>query len=346
MPVYAPIDAVPGEYFMWCSHYSASLTIASLVFLGTGAVCGQTSSTNAGPAYPTRPMRLVTTGLGGGADIVARLMTSELANSLGQQVVVDNRSSGVIPGEIVAKAAPDGYTLIIYTNSLWIGHFLRDKTPYDVSRDFAPVSLIDKAPMVLAVHAGLPAKSVKDLLALARARPGELNFGTSTAGSAGHLAGELFKSMGSVNIVRIPYKSNSVRLAELISGQVQMSFSSPGSIASYVKSNRLRALATSGAQPSPLIPGVPTVADSGLPGFEMESFHAVFAPSRTPAAIVNRLNREFALAVRRDDLKEKFLAMGVEPVGSSPQELALKIKAEMARMGKVIKDANIKGDAD
>ena len=211
-------------------------------------------------------------------------------------------------------------------------------------RDFAPITWAAKSPNVLVVHPSLPVKSVSELISYARARPGELNYGSGGSGSSTHLSVELLKSMTGINVVRVPFKGNGPAVNALFAGEVHMMIATAGSVAPHLKSNRLRALAVTSPQPSPLAPGLPAMAASGLPGYESMQIYGVFAPSKVPAAIVKRLNEEMVRVLGRADIKEKFLASGVEPVGSTPQQLAATIKSEIVRIGKVIKDAGIRGE--
>jgi tripartite-type tricarboxylate transporter receptor subunit TctC len=317
-----------------------ALSIAAMV-VGAGIAVAQTSATSA-QTYPNKPIRIVTPEIGGSQDVAARILSQGLAGPLGHPVIVDNRASGVIPGEIVAKARPDGYTLLLYAGTFWLQPFVRKNVPYDPVKDFSPITLVVVSPTVLVVHPALPAHSVKELIALAKAKPGELNYAMGSVGSANHLAAELFKAMSGVNMMGIGYKGNGPAVTGLISGQVQLMFATASSIVPHVKSGRLRALAVASAQPSALVPDLPTVAASGLPGYESTSTTGFFAPAKTPAAIIDRLNRESVRFLRTEEAKERFLRIGAEPVGSSPEELAAKVKSEMARMGKVIRDAGIR----
>jgi tripartite-type tricarboxylate transporter receptor subunit TctC len=308
------------------------------MLLGTGAACAQD--------YPARPIRLVTAEAGGGNDFTARLIVQGLAGSLGQQVVIDNRggAGGAIAADLVAKARPDGYTLLLYANNIWIIPLLRSNVPYDPVRDFSPITWAAKSPNVVVVHPSVPVKSIHELVAYAKARPGELNYGSGGTGASTHLAVELFKSMTGVDIVRISFRGNAPALNALIGGQIQVMFATTGSAAPHLHAGRLRALAVTSAQPSVLAPGLPTVASAGLPGYESIQIYGVFAPTGTPAAIVKRLNQEIVRVLGRADVKERFLASGVETVGSSPGELAATMKSEIVRVGKVIKDAGIRAD--
>lgn len=298
----------------------------------------------AGPAaaqgYPNKPVRVISSGVGGGADIAVRLLTPGLSGALGQQFIVDNRASGVIPGEIAAKAPPDGYNLLFYNNTMWVGPLIQ-QTSYDAVRDFMPVTLASRSPNILVVHPALPVKSVRQLIELARARPGQLNFATGSTGASNHIAAELFKSMANVNMVRIPYKSGAQESADLMSGQVQLMFGS-ASMTPYVRSGRLRALAVTSKDPSPLFPELPTVASAGLPGYESGSMYCMFAPAGTPAAIINRLQQESTKVLQTAETRERYFRAGMETVGSTAEELAAVIRADIARLSKLIKDAGIR----
>jgi tripartite-type tricarboxylate transporter receptor subunit TctC len=315
-------------------RFVAWMFLAGMMVLGTRMVSGQN--------YPSKPIRIVTAAPGSGNDFAARLMAPGLTGSLGQQVIVDNR--GIIAIETVAKAPPDGYTLLFYGTVLWLAPFLRDNVSYDPILDFSPVTWVTNSPNILVVHPSLPVKSVEALIALAKARPGELNYGSGSAGSTSHLAAELFKAMAGVNIVRIPYKGAAPALNDVIAGQVHLIFPSASSVMPYVKSGRLRALAVASAEPSALAPNLPTVAASGLPGYESASILGMFAPAGTPATIINRLNQEIERALNRTEVKQKLFNAGAEVVASSPERLAATVKSEMARLGKVIRDAGIRGE--
>lgn len=290
--------------------------------------------------YPNRAVRVISSGVGGGADISARLLMPGLSSALGQQFIVDNRASGVIPGEVASKAPPDGYNLLFYNNTLWVGPLLQ-KTAYDLVRDFVPITLVSRSPNILVVHPALPVRTVRQLIDLARARPGQLNFATGATGASNHIAAELFKAMAGVNMVRIPYKSGAQESADLISGQVQLMFGS-SSMTPYVRSGRLRALAVTSKDPSPLFPDLPTVASAGLPGYESGSMYCMFAPAGTPAAIISRLQQESAKALQVTETKDRYFNAGMETVGNTSEELATIIKADIARLSKLIKDAGIR----
>jgi tripartite-type tricarboxylate transporter receptor subunit TctC len=295
--------------------------------------------------YPSKPLRIVTSEPGGVADLTARLIAQGLSSGFHQPAIVDNRggASGVIGIEIVARAPGDGYTLLVFSPSLWTLPLIQ-RTTYDTLRDFAPVTLAVTAPNLLLVHPSFPATSVKGLIALAKAKPGEYNYAAGSIGAASHLSGELFKSMAGVNIVRVPFRGTGPGLNAVIGGQVQMMFAGAGTAVPQVLAGRLRALAVTSAQPSVLFPELPTIASSGLPGYELETNTAMFAPVATPSAVLNRLQAEISHALHAPEVKQKLAAAGMEPVANTPAELAAKVKAEIARLGKVVKEAGIRAD--
>jgi tripartite-type tricarboxylate transporter receptor subunit TctC len=297
-------------------------------------------------AFPVKTVRIVTAEPGGGNDFVARLIAHGLTASWGQQVIVDNRggAGGARAAQTVAQATPDGYTLLLYSSTLWIGPLLRGDAPFNPDKDFAPVTLADRAPNILVVNPAVQAQSVKELIALARAKPGALNYSSASSGGSTHLAGELFKAMAGVNIVRVFYKSGATEVLDLISGQVQMTFGTAATVTQHVKSGKLRALAVTSLQPSTLAPGLPTMAASGLPSYEAVALHAVFATAGTAAPVVRRLNEEIVRVLNQADIRDRMLNAGVEAVGNSPSELLAVLNADVARWGKVIKEAGIRAD--
>jgi tripartite-type tricarboxylate transporter receptor subunit TctC len=303
---------------------------------------------NALPAYsqtfPSKPIRIVTSDAGGGGDIVARAIAPAMSSALGQPVIVDNRAGGTIAGDFVAKSIPDGHTLIYYGNTLWLLPLMRERVPYDTVRDFAPISLAVTLPNILVVHPSLPVKSVKELIALAQTRPGELNYASAAAGTSNHMAAELFKSMAGVKIERIVYKGIGAALNDLLGGHVQLLFATATAGAPHIQSGRLRALAISTTQPSPAYPELPTIASAGLPGYESALNSGALAPAKTPDAVIRRLHQEMVRALTSPDLKEKFANIGVEVVASTPEQFAAKMKSEIVSMGKVIKDAGIRAE--
>jgi len=311
---------------------SSFATVMSL--LVTVAVCAQD--------YPVKMIRIVTSPPGGSNDFVTRLLVKGLTERAGWQFVIDNRPTVLAP-EAVMRAAPDGYTLLI-TGGTFVTGYLFDKLSYEPVRDFTPISLTHRQPNILAVHPSLPVKSVKDLIALAKSRPGQLNYGSSGVGSTNHVSAELFKSMAGVRIVRINYKGVGPAVSALLSGEVQLMYANLAAISHFVQAGRLRPLAITSAEPSPLYPGLPTMVASGLAGFETAVMTGVYAPLGMPAAIVNRLNQEIVRAINLPEIKEKFSTVGVETIGSSPQELTSAMKAEIERTAKLIQEGGLRGE--
>lgn len=295
----------------------------------------------AADTYPSKPVRIITSEPGSSLDLAARLVAQGLTQSLGQQVIVENRH--VLTVESVVKATPDGYTLLAYGSSTWVAPML-SKLTYDAQKDLAPVNLTVIGPNVLVVHPKLAANSVKELIALAKSKPGKLNYGSSVSGGTPHLAGELFKSMAGVDIVRIPYKGVAPAVNELIGGNLDLMFPTVASGMPHAKAGRLRALGVTSAQPTTLAPDVPTVASQGLPGYEMVAPHGIFAPAKTSAALIARLNKDITTYVTQPDIKAKFLSANLEVVAGSPTQFAESIATDVKRMGKLIKDANIHDD--
>jgi len=283
--------------------------------------------------YPSRRIHLATSQVGGAGDFVSRLMGQGLSARFGQPVVIENRPTAT---EYVAQAAPDGHTLLHYGNTVWISPLVRD-VQWDVVRDFEPIMLTVRAPNVVVVTPTLPVKSIKELITLARARPGELNYASSATGSSTHLAGELFNVMAGVNIVRVNYKGVTTGINDVISGQVQVMFLAPGSVMAHIKSGRLKALAVTGAEPSRLFPGLPTVAASGVPGYESAATFGLFAPARTPASVITRLNQEVARVLKAPDVQEKLFNSGMEVVAGTPEQFAATLKTEVAKWSKILK---------
>lgn len=315
--------------------------ILRMIAVGCAALASIFSNDVFAQVFPTRPIRMVTSEPAGSGDFVSRLLAPVISPALGHQVVVDNRPGVIVAGQTVARAAPDAHTLIVYGGTLWLGPYLR-KSPYDPIGDFAPITLASSSPCVLVVHPSVPASSVNELIELARSRPGVLNYGSGNSGSISHLAPELLKSMTGINIVRIPYKGAGPALNALIADQVQFMIATAPSASPHVKSGRLRALAVTSAKPTVLFPGMITVAASGVAGYEAVAYTGIFATAKSPATAIARLNTEIVRALRQPDVKEKLLAVGVEAIGSTPEELGATVKEEMARMGKVIREAGIR----
>ncbi len=292
--------------------------------------------------YPAKPIRIVTAEAGGGSDIVARLISQGLNASWGKPVVVDNRGGGVVAGDIVARAPSDGYTLLYYGSTLWLLPLIRKDVPYDTQKDFVPVIQAISTPAILVVNPGVPAKSVQELIALAKASPGKLNYGSAALGTATHISAELFKYMAGVNIVRVPYKGTGTALNDLLGGQVQVMFAVASSVAPHIKSARLRGLAITTAKPSPAFPDLPTVAAGGLPGYESVTFSGLFAPARTPKVVIDQLNAEIRNVLMKPESRERMSNSGVDVVAGTPKKFADNIARDMAIAGKVIHSAGIR----
>jgi len=305
--------------------------VAAGLTMGVGTASSQ--------EYPSKAVRIITSPAGGGNDFVARLLARALSGPLGQQVIVDNRAT-ILIADIVAKSPADGYTLLVSGSAHWIGPLI-DKTSYDPIRDFASITLTDRAPSILVVHPSMPVKSVKQLITLAKSRPGELNFAVGGPGSSNFMGAVLFSHMAKVNVVRIPYKGTGPATTAVMSGEVQAMFASAGGSAPHVKSGRLRALAVSSLKPSALAPDLPTVAATGLPGYVSETLHALYAPAKTPPAIVSRLNQEVTRYLQSAEARDIFLKAGIEPSATSPDELTSIMKSEMEKMGQVLRASGI-----
>ena len=311
---------------------------------GAGA---QPSSTGPGQAYPVKPVRMIVAfPAGGPVDILARVIAPKVADGLGQQVIVDSRpgANGNIGGEVVARAPADGYTMMLVVSSFATNPHLYAKQPFDPLNDFAPVTLLTSAPLLLTAHPSLPAKSVKELVALAKSRPGALNCSVAGGGSGGHLALELFKSMAAINIVAIPYKGGAAAIVEAIGGQVQLTINNPLALLPHIKSGKLRALGTSSLQRLIAAPEIPTIAEAGLPGYEAALWYGIVLPAKSSPALVARLNAEFVQVIQQPDVRERLNAEGVQIIGSTPEQFAEHLRRESAKWGKVIRDANIRLD--
>ena len=311
-------------------------------------LCAFTFSAACAQPYPIKPVRLVVTYTAGGpADIAARALAQKLAEMWGQQVVVDNRAGagGIIGTELVAKAAPDGYTLLHGTAAgLIINPLLVKKLPYDTFRDFAPVSMVVIVPQLLVTHPALPATTLKELIALAKARPGALNYASVGIGSPNHLGMELLKSMAGIDMVHVPYKGATPAMADLIAGQVQLAFNGMASVLPQIASGKMKAIAIGSARRSPAAPDVPTVAEAGLPGFEYVAWNGNFAPAGTPAALVNRLSADIRKALAAPDVVQRLASLGSEPGGNTPAEFAAYVKADHARWARVVQAVGLKAE--
>jgi len=293
--------------------------------------------------YPVKPVRLILpTAAGGSLDAVGRVIAQKFTEHFGQQVVVDNKpgAGGILGTETAAHAAPDGYTLLIASNgNLATTQGLYKKIPYDPVRDFAPVVLMTETPYIVVVHPSLPVKTVADLIRLAKARPGQLNYASSGSGSTPHLAGELFKAMAKVNIVHVPYKGSPAALTSLLSGETVVGITAMPSSWAQVKAGRIRALGVAGTRRSTTAPELPTVAESGLPGYEVNSWSGLLAPAATPKPIVARLNAEVIKILAESDVRQQLLNQGFEVLGGTPEQFGVFIKSEIVKWTRVIRDA-------
>jgi len=305
----------------------------------------QAPSSVAGLPYPAKPVRLVVGfPTGGPVDILARILASKVGESMGQPIIVDSRpgANGNIGAELVARAPADGYTLLLVVSSFATNQHLYAKQPFDPLADFAPVTLLTSAPLLLTAHPSLPVKSIKDLIALARARPGELNCSVAGGGSGGHLALELFKSITGINIVAIPYKGGGAAITEAIGGQVHLTINNPLALLPHIRAGKLRALGTSSAQRLVVAPEIPTIAEAGLPGFEASLWYGIVLPVKAAPALIARLNTEFVQAIQQPDVRERMNSEGVQVIGSTPDQFAEHLRRESAKWAKVIRDAKIK----
>ena len=316
------------------------ISILAIGCLFCAAICAQT--------YPSKPIRFILPfPPGGGTDLVARAIAQKVAEPLGVQIIIDNRPGAgtILASELAAHAVPDGYTLYLGTNTAFaINPNLHARLPYDPVKDFVPVTRIVSLPNILVVHPSLPVTSVRALVALAKARPGQLNFGSSGSGTPAHLAGAMFNESAGVDMVHIPYKGSAAALTALISGETQLMFGSLTSTLPMVKNGRLRALAVTSLKPSAAVPAMPTIAASGYPGFEAITWNGLFAPAGTPPAIVSRLHAEFVKVIDAPQFKAWLLEQGAEAATTTPEELAAFLKSEMALYAGIVKKSGMRAD--
>ncbi len=302
----------------------------------------------AAQTYPAKPIRLIAPfPPGGGTDIIARLIQEKLAQTLGQQVLIDNRpgASGIPGSELIAKAAPDGYVIGMGTsNTLAANPSMFSKLPYDPRRDFALITQIATQPNLLVVHPSLPARDLKELLALAKKRPGQLNYGSSGNGSSHHMSGEMIKLMGKVDLVHVPYKGTGTAITDALGGHIEMVFAGTAALMTHVKAGRLRPIGVTSAKRLASLPDIPTIAEGGLPGYEISAWHGMIAPAGTPAPIVDRLSTGVRTVLADAEIKKRFAVLGAETVGSTPQAFTAFLNADIERLGKLIRAANIKAD--
>ncbi len=317
-----------------------------LFLLGAMTVCGF-SPARAADGYPQRAIRLIIPYPPGGAgDIVGRMLSARLSERLGQQLVIDNRGGGgqVIATEMTAKAQPDGYTLLLASATHGVNPGLRDKLPYDSIRDFSPVTLVASSPLVFVAHPSLGVTNIKELVALAKTKPGVITYGSSGPGTGGHLAVELLNWLAGIKLVHVPYKGAGQALIDLVGGQIQVVCTSPLPAMPHVRAGRLRALAMTGLTRSRAAPEIPTVAEAGYGGYQAGLWYALLGPAKLPAPVVKRLHDDAVAVTRSQDMIDQLLAQGAEPVGNSPQELEAFLRAEIERWTRVIKQAHIKAD--
>lgn len=306
-----------------------------------------TAGGSSAQSYPSKALRLlIGFSAGGGADVVARALAPRLIESLGQQVIVDNRpgANGMIAAELAAKAVPDGHTLLVAPGNYVFAQAMDAKLPLDMTTAFAPVSLLAETPLLAAIHPSMPVKGIQQLIALAKSQPGKLSYASGGIGGSGHLAVELFRSFTHVQMVHVPYKGNGAAIADLVGGQVPLCFCTLPSVLSHVKSGRLRALAVTTARRSISAPDIPTIAEAGVPGYEMSQWYGLLAPAGVSAPVIERLNAEVARALKHPELRTRFTAEGAEPAGSSPQEFGTFYKAEVTRWTRVVQKAGIRSE--
>ena len=299
------------------------------------------------PAYPSKPVRIISIfAPGGGNDVICRLVAQQLTERLKQQVIVENRvgANGIVGTEAVARAAPDGYTFTLIPSGHTVNASMYKKLPFDSLKDFTPITLAGSGPLVLAVHPSLPVKNVKDLIALAKSRPGQLTYVSSGIGASGHLAGALFDTMTGTKMEHIPYKGMSLAVSDLMGGQVSMTFGTSLSVIPHVRTGRLRALAVTGAQRSPAVPDLPTVAESGVPGYEAGLWYGFVGPARMPPEIVQRLNAEIVAILAQPDTREKLASQGLDARSSTPEEFARIIASDIVRWAGVVQKLGLQAE--
>jgi tripartite-type tricarboxylate transporter receptor subunit TctC len=294
--------------------------------------------------YPSRPVRIVSPfPPGGGNDALCRIVAPRLSENLKQQVIVENRAgaNGIVGTEVAARSAPDGYTIVLIPSGHAVNASLYKKLPFDTIRDFTPITLVGSSPLVLAVHPSLPARNVKELIALAKARPGELTYVSAGVGASGHLGGALFETLTNTKMTHIPYKGMAIAIIDLMSGQVTMTFGTSLSVVPHARSGRLRALATTGAQRSPALPDLPTVAEAGVPGYEASLWYGFAGPARLPPEILGRLHSAIVAVLQMPDVRERLATQGLDVQHNTPEEFAKLLVADVARWAKVVQRAGV-----
>lgn len=317
----------------------------TLILLAAIVASGWHAPASAQQAYPSKPIRIISPfPPGGGNDILCRIVAPKLAENLKQQVFVENRpgANGIIGTEAAARSAPDGYTIVLIPSGHAVNASLHRKLPYDSIKDFAPITLVGSSPLVLAVHPSIPATNVRELVALAKARPGRLTYVSAGVGASGHLAGALFETMTTTKMVHVPYKGMALAVSDLIGGQVSLTFGTSLSVVPHVRSGKLRALATTGAQRSPALPDLPTVAESGVPGYEASLWYGFVGPARLPPEIVRRLNSEIVAVLGLPDVRERLASQGVDVRSSTPEEFARLLASDLERWANVVQRAGVR----
>lgn len=311
----------------------SSALMAALVALSAGITLGQ--------SFPTRPIRIIATAAGGSGDLVSRQIAQALVPRLGQPVIVENNGTGIVPARLVARSKPDGHTLLMAGGALWLSEFLVKDMPFDVLKDFSPVTLAVTTSSLLIAAPTLPANSVKEIIALAKNQPGKLNYGVLGLGSSYHINGEMFKNMTGADITAIQYKASSIAMQDLIAGRIDLMFSTGPVSMPFVKAGKVKGIGVTSLQPSALAPGIPAIARSGVPGYEYGALLGLLAAGGTPDPIVRKLNEEIVRFIRSPEARDRLLATGVEPVGSTPEQFTATMKAEIDKYGKIIKAAGI-----
>jgi tripartite-type tricarboxylate transporter receptor subunit TctC len=317
------------------------------VLVALCAIVSWSASALAQQPYPSRPIRLISPfAPGGGNDILCRTIAPKLTERIRQQVIVDNRpgANGIIGTEVAARSAPDGYTIVLIPSGHAVNASLHRKLPYDSIKDFTPITLVGSSPLILAVHPSLPARNVKELIALAKAHPEQLTYGSAGIGSSGHLGGALFDALTGTKMVHVPYKGMSLAITDLMSGQVSLVFGTSLSVMPHVRSGRLRAMATTGAQRSPALPDLPTVAEAGVPGYEAGLWYGFVGPAHIPAEIVRRLNAEIVAVLKLTEVRERLASQGVDAQPSTPEEFGRLLVSDLERWAKVVQRAGIRAE--
>ncbi|HEV7390184.1 MAG TPA: tripartite tricarboxylate transporter substrate binding protein [Burkholderiales bacterium] len=314
-------------------------------FLLAAIILSGHTAASAQQVYPSKPIRIISPfAPGGGNDVICRTIAPRLGENVKQQVIVESRpgANGIVGSEVAARSAPDGYTIVLVPSGHAVNPSLYRKLPYDSIRDFTATTLVGSSPLVLVMHPAVPVKNVKELVAFAKARPGQLTYGSSGVGASGHLAGALFETLTGTKMVHVPYKGMALAASDLVGGHVSLSFGTSASVMPHVRSGRLRALATTGAQRSPALPDIPTVAGSGIPGYEASLWYGFLGPARIPADIVQRLNAEIVSVLRLTEVRERLANEGVDTQFNTPDEFARLLVSDLERWAKVIERAGVR----